>query len=136
MRKAHKWNSIRMNSSKSYMAFMRTTTAPSHVIPIDFNEKISVHRALCSLGCAASAVGSNMSGPSVASEGVGTAHYVAPTTVASVLASVAKKCEILFVVFSLSDHDHIILLIRPIHLIPDRGPYVEYSARYCNSDFL
>jgi hypothetical protein len=46
-----------------------------------------------------------------------------------------KKKPKLFLVFLPSVHDHIILLICLIHLIPDRAPYVEYSARYSDFNF-
>jgi hypothetical protein len=125
--KAHKWNSIRMNSSKSYGFH-----APSHVIPTDFDEKIQciAHRAAC--GVWPLQQGGTYQGQVLQTRGK---DFLIMWLLLQLLPWSPKKSEILFIVFSLSDHDHIILLIRPIHLIPDRGPYVEYSARYCNSDF-
>ena len=48
----------------------------------------------------------------------------------------SKKFGFLFLFFFFSSvRNHIILLIFPIHLMPDRARYVEYSARYSDSNF-
>ena len=47
-----------------------------------------------------------------------------------------QKAKAKNLIFPPSVNNQIILLIRLIHLIPDRAPYVEYSERYSCFNFF
>jgi len=52
------------------------------------------------------------------------------------VAKAVKKQKAKNLIFPPSVNNQIILLIRLIHLIPDRAPYVEYSERYSCFNFF